>query len=78
MRTLLILGLALVGFWWLRRSLLEMQRRRRARHERDAEAAPERMLACAHCGLHVPESDGVQAEGRFFCCDEHRRLGVRR
>ncbi|MBL8445018.1 MAG: hypothetical protein JNK52_13295 [Zoogloeaceae bacterium] len=80
MRTLLILALALLAFWWVRRSVLEMQRKRKDRQarERDAKAAPERMLACAHCGLHVPEGDGVHGEGGFYCCDEHRRLGVRR
>ncbi len=37
----------------------------------------EQMVACAHCGLHVPESEGVRGNGAFFCSDEHRRLGVR-
>ena len=29
------------------------------------------MVACAHCGLHVPESEGVRAAGGFFCSEEH-------
>ncbi|MDR3086609.1 MAG: hypothetical protein LBU45_01445 [Azoarcus sp.] len=33
----------------------------------------ERMLACAVCGVHVPESEGVSAAGEFFCCDAHRQ-----
>lgn len=37
----------------------------------------EQMVACAHCGLHVPESEGVRGNGAFFCSSEHRRLGVR-
>lgn len=78
MRTLLILALALIGFWWVRRSLQEMQRRRHDRAAREAGAEPERMVACAHCGLHVPESDCVRGEGQVFCSVEHRRLGVRR
>nr|WP_281357684.1 PP0621 family protein [Aromatoleum diolicum] len=40
-------------------------------------AEPERMLGCEHCGLHVPESEGVRDGDAFFCCDEHRRLGAR-
>lgn len=82
MRTLLILALALIAFWWLRRSLQDMQRKRRdhAQQARDREkaGAPERMVACAHCGVHVPESDSVQADGQSYCCIKHRRLGVRR
>ena len=38
----------------------------------------EQMVACAHCGLHVPESEGVRGAGGFFCSEEHRRLGPRR
>jgi uncharacterized protein len=31
----------------------------------------ERMLACTTCGVHVPESEGVKAAGKFFCCKAH-------
>ena len=34
----------------------------------------ERVLACAVCGVHVPESEGVNSAGEFFCCDAHRRM----
>ena len=37
---------------------------------------PERMVACARCGVHLPESEAVQTEGRHFCSEEHRRLGA--
>lgn len=37
--------------------------------------AVERMLACDHCGLCLPESEGVRGEGGFYCCEEHRRAG---
>ncbi|MDR1853920.1 MAG: hypothetical protein LBR05_03330 [Azoarcus sp.] len=39
---------------------------------RDANV-PERVIACARCGVHVPESEGVYAGGEFFCCEAHRR-----
>ena len=29
------------------------------------------MRACAQCGLHVPESEGVTTDGQFYCCREH-------
>lgn len=40
---------------------------------------PERMVACAHCGVFVPESEAVpgEAPGQFFCCEAHRRQAVR-
>ena len=37
----------------------------------------EQMVACVHCGLHVPESEGLHGAGGFYCSEEHRRLGPR-
>lgn len=34
------------------------------------------MLACAHCGVHLPLTDAVQdAEGRIYCGEAHRKAG---
>lgn len=39
---------------------------------------PVTMLACAHCGVHLPRSDAVaDADGRLFCTDAHRLAGPR-
>ncbi len=39
-----------------------------------ADGAPEAMLQCACCGLHVPASEAVtHAPGVAFCSEEHRR-----
>lgn len=74
MRNLLILILVLAGIWWLRRVL--GRSRSDARSKGDG-APPERMVACAHCGVHVPESESVRgSRDEFYCCDEHRRLGA--
>lgn len=36
------------------------------------------MVACAHCGVHLPGGDAlVDAAGRSFCTDDHRRAGPR-
>ncbi|MDX9698717.1 MAG: PP0621 family protein [Rhodocyclaceae bacterium] len=73
LRILPILVLVFVAVWWFRR----MQARRQAvRAQRMQQAlSSERMPACEHCGLHVPESEGVTVEGHFFCSEAHRRLG---
>lgn len=80
MRSLLIFILVLIAIWWVRRALTRFDRsgpgsggKKRSRADE-----AERMLSCAHCGLHVPESEGVRVGDDFFCCEEHRRLGVRR
>ena len=30
-----------------------------------------KMVACAHCGVHVPESEAVRDDNRFYCSPEH-------
>ncbi len=32
----------------------------------------EDMVRCAHCGVHLPKSEGVLSAGKFFCSKEHR------
>ncbi len=44
---------------------------------RPAEEPAEAMKACARCGLHLPLSEAIEADGRFFCSQEHRRLGAK-
>jgi len=79
-RSLLIFILVLIAIWWVRRALARFSAGTRARGSRPSRTGnePEQMLGCAHCGLHVPESEGVRDGKDFFCCEEHRRLGVRR
>lgn len=36
-------------------------------------APPEDMVACAHCGVHLPRSDAVRDGERDYCCQAHRR-----
>ena len=41
-------------------------------------AAPQAMLACVHCGVHLPQAEAVQdAGGRPFCSEAHRLAGPR-
>jgi len=37
----------------------------------------ETMIPCAHCGVNIPRSEAVEGAGRFFCSEEHRRVGTR-
>jgi uncharacterized protein len=43
-----------------------------------AASSPERMQACAHCGVHLPASESVSdADGRPFCSAAHREAAKR-
>lgn len=35
----------------------------------------EGMVACAHCGVHLPASETLPAHGRHYCCAAHRDAG---
>jgi len=66
---LLLLILVFVAVWWLAKGF----RRKDAAGDASA-AAPEQMVTCGHCGLHLPRSEAIGEGDRFFCCTEHRRL----
>ena len=39
---------------------------------------PQPMLACAHCGVHLPRVDAqMDGEGRAYCSEAHRLAGPR-
>lgn len=37
----------------------------------------ERIVPCAHCGVHFPASEAVSRDGRLYCCPEHRDADAR-
>ena len=42
------------------------------------QAEPQAMLACVHCGVHLPQAEALQdAAGRPFCSEAHRLAGPR-
>ncbi len=83
MRNLLLFLLLLFVIFQVRRSFVRKPPATRAPEEGpDAGAAvppqaieSEEVLPCAHCGLHVPETEGLRAQGRFYCSAAHRDLG---
>jgi len=37
-----------------------------------ARSVAEDMVQCAHCGVHLPKSESIEADGRHFCTAAHR------
>jgi uncharacterized protein len=68
-----VLAFALLG--WL---LFGRSRKRRGRAP-DPTARPspplEGMVACAHCGVHLPASEALLTHGRSYCSAAHRDAG---
>lgn len=81
MKYLLVLLVVVVGLWLLLRSRgtppADPGSGRGGRGGRDGDKA-EPVVACAHCGLHLPRHDAiVDGSGRPFCSDAHRLAGPR-
>lgn len=39
------------------------------------EKSAEDMVRCAVCQVNLPRSEALLSQGKFYCCDEHRRRG---
>lgn len=70
MKFILVL-VAIVALLWLLRGV-----RRRVPPPAPAPAkpaAPQPILACAHCGVHLPRDEALPGRGGVFCGDAHRQ-----
>lgn len=78
-RILLLLGLLVLAlFWALGRRRDGDGSAKAAPGPVGAPPAPAPMVACAHCGLHLAQAEALQdAEGRWFCSEDHRARGAR-
>jgi len=47
--------------------------RRREGPNKPVPPPAQRMVACALCGLHVPEAEAVRRGEAAYCCEDHRR-----
>jgi uncharacterized protein len=74
MGKLLVLVLVGVVFYLVWRGVA---RRARTDRRRGSGAEAERMVGCRQCGVHLPISEAVEADGNYFCSEEHRRLFIR-
>lgn len=59
------------------RQHMATQARQAPRRRAPPVAAPEAMVRCAHCGIHLPRSDAVLIQGKTWCSEEHAKLGAR-
>jgi uncharacterized protein len=67
MKILLFLVVVFVLLWLLRGATS----RRRGGAARPPQA-PQEMIACAHCGVHLPRDEALPGRGGVFCGDAHR------
>ena len=71
MGKLIFLVLAVAFAWWV----LKSYRKSITRRGPPRAAAPEDMVRCAHCGVHLPINDAVVDRGNAYCSEAHRLAG---
>lgn len=72
MAKIILVVLGLLAAYWILKSY-------RHRVDRSGEKTPpaqgENMVQCANCGLHLPRSESITTQGRYYCSPEHQRAG---
>jgi len=69
---IVLLVVVVIGWLWLR------GRARQEPSAPEASAAPPRLqdvVACQHCGMHLPRSEAVEDGRGAFCSEAHRLAG---
>lgn len=67
MKYILVLIVVVLAVMWLTRSRAPAVRR-----EKPPPAGPQAMVACAHCGVHLPRAEAVAGAQGLYCSEAHR------
>jgi len=69
-----ILLLLVAAIWWRWR-----KKSSPSPADRKTSVAPaENMVACAYCGVFLPQSEALEESDAWYCCAAHRIAGPRR
>ncbi len=68
---LIVVLVVAIGIWRNNRAAPKERQTGKARPP----ALPQDMVACAHCGVHVPRADALLRGEQVYCSVEHQRLG---
>ncbi|WP_310625459.1 PP0621 family protein [Limnohabitans sp.] len=65
MKYLVLLVIVFAGIWWIRQQ-------RRPDTPQQKTSGPQIMVACAHCGTHIPENEAIHGAQGVYCSQAHR------
>lgn len=79
MKYLIVLLVVAAAIWlWRRNRREEMEDARKQQPPPPPVGAPQAMLRCAHCGLHLPAADAITGpDGEVYCSAAHRQAAMR-
>lgn len=78
MKYLLVLGVVFFALWLWRHNRETEAREKEATRPRPTPQRPgtptvTHMVACLHCGLHLPQADAVTGHRGQYCSQAHRQ-----
>ncbi|MDC0576134.1 PP0621 family protein [Nitrosomonadaceae bacterium] len=71
MSKLLFFAIIAVSILWFLRKFIQKDINK---NNDSASTKGEDMVCCDYCGLHLPRSESVIKDNKFFCSEEHYRL----
>lgn len=78
MKYLLVILVVGVLLWLMIGKPRRVEEVRRREDKAKPPQLPQAMVACAHCGVHLPAQDALlDAAGRPYCGEAHRLAGPR-
>jgi hypothetical protein len=69
---LLLVGVGLIYFWIKNKGRAAQVEKAKAQTPPPVIAESEEIRPCRHCGVHLPSTEGVMHEDRFYCSSAHR------
>lgn len=86
MKYLIVLVVVFLGVWLWRKNRLSEHAEKQAQFEQEADRqqAKKTMVACANCGVHLPQIEALAAPSAdlrsqlWFCSTEHRQFGEKK
>lgn len=70
-RLIFLFAIVAVAYWLLRSYVKRPP-------SQPATKAPEEMVRCAQCGVHIPKSESILAEEMYFCTAAHQHAHSQR
>ena len=71
-RLIIIIIVVVAVIWLVRRAIAGP---RAAKPPPEAGEQKGELVACAQCGVNLPQTEARSLDGKFYCSEEHLRLG---
>jgi len=64
----------IISIWLIYRISKSLLRQKQAKQPKSNKNTPlKNTVRCAHCNLHIPESEAILGNGHSYCCEKHKQ-----